>query len=257
MVKKTRELDFTLEKYGELCETILASGYQAVTLKEYFLNIGLSDRFAILRHDIDRKPHNALKIATVEKDLGIRASYYFRATKEVFRPEIMQAIAAMGHEIGYHYETLSYTKGDYPRAIKLFGDNLGRFRAIADIQTVCMHGAPLSPYDNRDMWKRYDLKSFGLLGEAYLSAGNDLCYFSDTGRTWDMGRKIRDILPSGVAGKADTTDSLKRFIASGKAPRLYVLTHPERWSDNGFEWAANYAKDALFNEGKRAISMVR
>ena len=59
-----------------------------------------------MRHDVDRKPENALKMAEIERQFGIFGTYYFRSTKEVFKAEIMQEIEKMGHEVGYHYEVL-------------------------------------------------------------------------------------------------------------------------------------------------------
>ncbi|PKP55601.1 MAG: hypothetical protein CVT88_02630 [Candidatus Altiarchaeales archaeon HGW-Altiarchaeales-1] len=37
----------------------------------------------------------------------------------------------------------------------------------------------------------YD-KKFEILGEAYLSLGNDIAYFSDTGRNWGNKYKVKD-----------------------------------------------------------------
>jgi len=37
----------------------------------------------ILRHDIDKLPANALKMAQLEHDLGVAGSYYFRVTPGV------------------------------------------------------------------------------------------------------------------------------------------------------------------------------
>jgi hypothetical protein len=69
-------------------------------------------RVIILRHDVDRRPGNALKTARLEHDLGIPASYYFRAVPESRDEAVIQKIAGLGHEIGYHYENLSACKGD-------------------------------------------------------------------------------------------------------------------------------------------------
>jgi hypothetical protein len=57
-----------------------------------------------LRHDVDRSPNYALKTAQIEHDLGIRGSYYFRIVPESFDAGIIERIAELGHEIGYHYE---------------------------------------------------------------------------------------------------------------------------------------------------------
>ncbi|WP_269849870.1 hypothetical protein [Methanosarcina horonobensis] len=70
------------------------------------------ERFVLLRHDVDRMPGRALATAQIEHELGIKATYYFRTSENVFKPDIIRQIRDMGHEIGYHYETLSEAKGD-------------------------------------------------------------------------------------------------------------------------------------------------
>ena len=103
-------LDFTLSKFRSLC-TCVAQHYPTLTLAEYFQG-DLPPRFALMRHDIDRKSQNALFTARVEAGSGIRAAYYFRRYGSAYRPEIMKDIEGMGHEVGYHYEVLGKAKGD-------------------------------------------------------------------------------------------------------------------------------------------------
>jgi hypothetical protein len=95
-------LDFTLTKFRFLCSTI-AQRYPTLTLAEYFKGAALPDSFALMRHDIDRKPENALSTARIEAESGIRATYYFRRYGSAYRPGIMKEIEGMGHEVGYHY----------------------------------------------------------------------------------------------------------------------------------------------------------
>ncbi len=98
-------LDFTLSKFRSLCSAV-AQHYPTLTLAEYFQGKDLPSCFAMMRHDIDRKPENALFTAWIEAESGIRATYYFRRYGSAFRPEIMKEIEGMGHEVGYHYEVL-------------------------------------------------------------------------------------------------------------------------------------------------------
>ncbi len=91
--------DFTLTKFRALCAAV-ADNYPTLTLAEYFEGAALPSRFALMRHDIDRKPGNALSTARIERELGIRATYYFRMNGRVFKPEIMREIEDMGHEVG-------------------------------------------------------------------------------------------------------------------------------------------------------------
>lgn len=244
--------DFTIHKFLQLCEAI-SSNYATVTMTEYICN-QLPDRFVLLRHDVDRMPERALETAKIEHELGIKATYYFRTIKSVFKPDIIHQIREMGHEIGYHYETLSEAKGDKKRAFDLFKSHLDNFRDVCDVKTICMHGKPLSKYDNRELWKRHDFRELGIVGEAYLSAGNDLNYFSDTGRTWGSGNNLRDYIP-GKTEKvfANTTDDLIELIKSNQFNNFYILAHPERWSSSILGWGIYYSTDLAVNFGKKIL----
>ncbi len=155
--------DFTVNKYEELCLALLDTGYTPLTVYSYLVlggqkkNNNNNNKLVVLRHDIDRKLGNALRMAELEHELGIQSTYYFRVPY-TFKPDIIRKI--LGHEVGYHYEVLSKAKGDYEKAIELFEQELNEFRRIADVKTISMHGSPLSKYDNRDLWKRYDFKEF-------------------------------------------------------------------------------------------------
>lgn len=218
----------------------------------------LPEHFVLMRHDIDRSVKNALQIAHIEEEFGIRATYYFRATRSTFVPWIIQDIEKMGHEIGYHYETLSRAKGDIGKAIKLFEKDVNKFRNICNLKTICMHGAVLSKYDNRDLWKYYDFRKFGLTGEAYLSAGKNLNYFTDTGRGWNSKTNLRDFIPgSNEKIFAKTTDDLIRLIKNSEISNLYISLHPERWKSNVVNWSLYWLQDFVFNSGKKVLTTVR
>jgi peptidoglycan/xylan/chitin deacetylase (PgdA/CDA1 family) len=244
--------DFTVHKFLQLCEAI-SSNYITVTMTEYIRNQH-PDKFILLRHDVDRMPERALETARIENELDIKATYYFRTIKNVFKPDIILQIRDMGHEIGYHYETLSEAKGDKKKAFDLFKLHLNDFRDVCDIKTICMHGKPLSKYDNRELWEEHDFKDLGLIGEAYLSAGNDLNYLSDTGRTWGSGNNLRDYIPGKTERVfAKSTDDLIELIKSKEFNNFYILTHPERWSSSALGWGLYYSVDLAVNSGKKIL----
>lgn len=251
-------LDYTIKKYMELCRAI-AENYKCLTFSEYLSNSNFKNNFIVLRHDVDRMPANALKAAVVEHELNINSTYYFRTNKSVFKPEIIEKIASLGHEIGYHYECLDKANGNFEEAIRIFEEDLKKFRKICDVKTICMHGNPLTKYDNRDLWKKYDFKDFGILGETYLSLGGDIAYFSDTGRNWGKEYKIKDYNVN-LNNKINysevnirTTDDLINLIKNQKFNKLCILTHPERWSKNLMEWIAYF----IFDKGVQGFKILR
>lgn len=255
---KFQNLDFTLDKYRQLCSAI-SNRYTFLTMHEYVTaGNNLPERFVLMRHDVDRWAKNALKTARIEEEFGIRATYYFRTSKKSFVPEIIQEIEEMGHEVGYHYEVLSTAKGNYEKAIRLFENDVQKFRNICDLKTICMHGAVLSKYDNRDLWKSYDFRDFGILGEAYLSVGENLNYFTDTGRGWNSRDNLRDFIHSkNEQIFADTTDDLIELIKSNQISNFYISLHPDRWKSNIIKWCFFWIQDFVLNSGKRVLMAVR
>lgn len=244
-----------MDKYKELCSTLQSAGYTLATVHQYLSSDPLG-KIAVIRHDVDRKPENAMRMAELEHTLGINSTYYFRYPY-TFRPEIITRIGSLGHEIGYHYEVLAKAKGDHASAIALFSHELEAFKAICDVRTICMHGSPLSPYDNRDLWGKYDFQDYGLEGEAYLSmAEAGLRYLTDTGRNWSGKHSLRDAMPGAMPISLETTDELISWIESADE-NLYVTVHPERWAVSEIAWVGVYLKDFAMNVGKNLIGVFR
>ena len=42
----------------------------------------------ILRHDVDKKPANSLRIAQMQAELGMLGTYYFRIVPESYQTEV-------------------------------------------------------------------------------------------------------------------------------------------------------------------------
>lgn len=176
-------------------------------------------------------------MAETEASRDIKATYYFRKSKLSFKKPILKRIVELQHEIGYHYEDLAVCAGDYQAAIQSFQKNLELFREFYPVKTICMHGSSGSPYDNRDLWKKYDMQDYGIICEPYLSIDYDkVLYLSDTGRRWN-GFKMS--LRDNVKTKYDFnfTRTWEIVDAVDKLPDQILFTaHPEQWVDNFPEW---------------------
>ena len=233
--------DFTVRKYKELLDAFKKAGYEFQTVESYVKKP--INRVVVLRHDVDSWPQNALQMAELENELGIKSTYYFRKSWLSFQERIVQKIVGYGYEIGYHYEDLSVAKGNYEKAIKRFSENLSFFRQYYPVTTIAMHGRPLSKYDSKDLWNKYNYHSYGLLAEPYLDFDfNEILYLTDTGNRWDGGKySIRDCVRSKYAYNIHTTDELIKHIRGGLLPNKIMLNvHPARWNDDYFKWMLRY-----------------
>lgn len=249
--------DFSLDIYRALLEALQAKGYKLVSYRD-FLTAGSRscEKCVILRHDVDAKPWNSLKTAQIEHALGAKATYYFRVGKESNQPEVIRAIAKLGHEIGYHYEDMSLCGGNIDEAWGHFQTWLAYFRQYYAVETICMHGAPTSKWDGKDLWKKYDYKSVGVIGEPYMDTDfSDVFYLTDTGRCWDGYKvSVRDKIPAHQdewtkAGLTwHTTPQLLQAIEADRLPaHVMMTTHPQRWTNNSAAWLKELVLQTMKN----------
>ena len=237
--------DFSLDIYRELLETLQKAGYELISYAEYCKGMR-PERFVILRHDVDKKPENSVRTAQIEHSIGARATYYFRSSESgAFSPDAIRAIAKSGHEIGYHYEDMSLSHGDVEKAYAHFVTWLENLRRFYAVETICMHGAPTSKWDGKDLWKRYDYRTLGIIGEPYMDTDfSDVFYLTDTGRCWDGYKvSVRDKIPayqdqwSAQGLTWHTTQQLIKAVEAGKMPpHVMITSHPQRWTNRRFEW---------------------
>lgn len=250
--------DFTLGQYEALCAALVKAGYHSLTMSAYMAGDAIPEKVVLLRHDVDRDPMHALKLAEIEQRHGLLATYFFRTIPSLFNPEALKATHALGHEIGYHYETLAQTRGDIPAAIQHFGAELDRMRQFVPVPVASMHGSPLSRFDNRAIWQHTTPAEFDLVGEAYRDIDyRRMVYLNDTGRTWHPTRyNLRDktgILPT---YQPHTTADLIALVESDQVARLCISAHPERWQVGG-AWHRQRGRDVALNLIKLALQRLR
>ena len=262
--------DFTLHTYRSLLTAFQQAGYHFITFGEYCdkrsKGEALPEPYIILRHDVDLKAANSLRTAEVEHEYGIKASYYFRVVKASSQPDIISAIVSLGHEIGYHYEDMSIANGDTAKAITHFKTWLQYFRTYYPVKTICMHGAPTSQYDSRDIWKHIDYHTYGIIGEPYYDTDfSQTVYLTDTGRCWD-GYKVS--VRDKIEGYQDewtkrglvfhSTYDIIRWLNQSTTdgsnlPSLMITTHPQRWTDNHIQWFIELVLQKIKNCIKRIL----
>ena len=247
-------MDFTQKTYKELLETLKESGYAFQTFEDFVKNP--KDKVIVLRHDVDKLPQNAVELAEIETNLGIKASYYYRIVNQSNVPHLIEKVRDMGHEIGYHYEDLALAKGDKDRAIEMFEKNLTYFRKYYPVKTACMHGSPLSKWDNRDLWKKYNYKDFGIIAEPYFDINyNEVFYITDTGRHWNnSGVSIRDKVKSSFHFEVKNTSHFINLVKNDVLPQKIIInTHPQRWFDPGFNWLKELILQNIKNQIKKLL----
>lgn len=223
-------LDFTFVAFDLFCQRI---SHMPVFTVAGFLTCSAppSTPFIILRLDVDFREAHAVHMARIANRRNVRGSFYFRRQVDGFDWRAIRLIADLGHEVGYHFETLDRCAGDFERARSLFLDDLETLRRAGfSIQTVAAHGAPPTAptyHSNLDLLRRAPdlLDKAGLLGETTLSIDfTRLAYLSDADWRW---RRYAHYYPGQRGGNTSL-----RAILSELARRdagLYITFHPHQW----------------------------
>ena len=293
--------DFTVLTFRALLKRLADAGYSFQSCREFYNSPAA--RVVVLRHDVDKRPRNSLVTAEIEHEAGISGTYYFRSHNGMFEEETIQKISKLGHEIGYHYEDMQIvsrkskvesrkSKGESQKsgssgeeelaevAFAGFRENMARLRNIVPVDTICMHGSPLSSSDSRVLWKYYDYGTLGIIAEPYLDFSLEgLLYLTDTGRRWNGSSvSVRDRvytreegyyagwkrkpLPGSAMFMTEKSTALQRqysfrktgiiiqTISSANMPeRLMITLHPQRWNDGPLPWLREY----LWQNSKNAV----
>jgi len=247
-------MDFTLKILVRLLEALKRNEYSFVPFKDFFEC--KAEKIVILRHDVDKLPYNSLKFAQIQSSMGIKGTYYFRIVKESYNTEVIEKISELGHEIGYHYEDLALSGGDFEKAFELYNKNLSELRKYYPVETICMHGSPLSKWDNKDLWKKYSYKENGVNYEPYFDLDfSKVFYITDTGRRWDGGKvSVRDKVSTNFDKTYKTTNQIIEALNEKSFPEKAMITfHPQRWTDNILNWSGELVKQKAKNVIKKAI----
>tara|TARA_B100000902_G_C27207081_1_gene862239 strand:+ start:300 stop:1070 length:771 start_codon:yes stop_codon:yes gene_type:complete len=254
-------MDFTIYKYISLIESLLEFGYSFQTFENYIVKPN-KGKVVILRYDVDKCPENSLRISKVNLQYNIKGSFYFRFSKDSWNEKIIKEIHSYGNEIGYHYESLTTCKGDIDKAFLDFKMNLDKLRGLVKVKTICMHGSPMSIYDSKDIWSKYDYRDLGILGEPYYDLDfNHLFYITDTGRMWDgYNYSVRDKIENyqkewnskGLVFH-NTNDIINSLRLDSFPGKVMFTMHPQRWHENRLLWFKELLMQNIKNQIKRLI----
>ncbi len=272
-------MDFTINIYKEFLATLKGHGYQFITVEDFFRKE--YEKFVILRHDVDNLPYNSLYFAEIQANEGLKGTYYFRIVPESYNQEVIQKIVSLGHEIGYHYEDMDLAYKEslskkfknhfwfrktlierpelYDKAWRLFTNNLRILRDFYPVVTICMHGSPRSPFDNKSLWNKFNYHDIGIIGEPYLDIDfTKVFYLTDTGRRWDGSKvSMRDKVNVPDHFSRYTFKSTRQLIQAASTntlpEKLLITFHPQRWSENIIDWTTELASQQIKNLIKRYI----
>lgn len=224
-------------RWGEYRGLLLAAqsqGYQFVRHQDAEAALaGPAPRLFFLRHDIDSDLALARTMFSIERELGIRSTYYFRLS--TMDPVLMREILAQGGEVGYHYEEVSddikaqgirdpeavlqrldLVREAFLRNLRAFEDQVG-----GKVLSVAAHG----DHANRAL----GISNRALMDDRLRAAAGIRLEAYDAVLGEQLSFRGSDAMYPGLW----TPSSPMRAVLEG-SPRVLVLVHPRQWQSAPF-----------------------
>lgn len=199
--------DFTEKKYRKLLK-IAKQNYEFIG----FSQIKQSDKFIILRHDVDFSPNRAYGLAKIEKEEGIVSTYflqlnsYFYNIFEKENKEIILEISKLGHRFGLHFNPEVYDINNEDKFLHWLGfekNCLEQFLGVK-IGSFSFHNPTAK------ILASYPRASY--LGLVNTYALKHIAYCSDSNGYWRFER-------------------LEDILVKEKYDKLQILIHPGWWQE--------------------------
>lgn len=206
-----RSDEFTPAGVTRLLTAYLDAGY---TFHDFGVPIP-STGAILLRHDIDLDLDDAVTVARIEADLGIRAHYFVMMTSPMYNVAsrrgraALQEIADLGHAVGVHMDPAAYADSIASPQEALTTHLAGEAEALESITS-----SPVTAYSLHrpsDWDTDYPGDCSGLAGAYDPRCFRDIAYSSDSEGWWRYGA---------------FTDS----AAFAERRSVQLLLHPEWWT---------------------------
>ena len=209
-------MEFTYKDYALLIEKIRAAGYKFADYENY----DEFDKSLILRHDVDYNIQKTIKMAEIESQKNISATYFVLLTSDFYNlfskesESILKKLLKLGHKIGLHFDEKRYNisfdswEEQITDLIKnelhLLSDLIG-----IDVMAVSMHRP-----------SQQTLNSNLIIGKGIINSYDkeffkNIKYISDSRMKWK--------------------ENIIRILESGKYKKIQLLTHPFWYHDEPLE----------------------
>ena len=239
-------MKFILSNWEEFCSKLDANNCITVSMLP---GMPAVSNWISIKHDVETNVSRALDIARVEAKYKIRATYFIQSYLIDDYRELLTEIAALGHEVTYHYDVLDSNNGDMELALNEFSETVERFESFGfEVNSVCPHGNPMMNRNgwtsNKDFFRSAKVLAkfpeiFDLVVQGRERVLSEFKYISDAGYAFSLIGDIVDNDRVAVPNKKiEGLQELLRLTNAGGG--VVISTHPHRWVSHGF--IASYIK---------------
>lgn len=179
-----------------------------------FADFVSGEHHILWRHDVDISPQRAVRLAEIEHEEGVIATYFVRLHSEFYNfwderiVDAFRHIAALGHDIGLHFEASIYGERSAREFEELLATEGSLLATAYGVNVDAFSAHNPSPSD-----LEWDAPTYAGMTNSYSRRlRHEVGYCSDSSGYWRF-RRLHDVL-------SEASDH-----------SLHVLTHPVWWQE--------------------------
>lgn len=231
--KKYNFDDFTLENYQRLIKLAKEKKFQFILHKDKFV---AERKDIIWRHDVEFEPDIALKMAQIEHEEGVVATYFFQLHSPFYNllskrySNVFNEIKELGHHCGLHFDCHYWGIGDEKELDEYITLDRNYIERAFNVEIEAFSFHNTTPFTQSCLEYRYG----GLINvyssyykEHYNYCGDSLGY-------WRF-------------------DRLEDVLNDEKVQHLQVLTHDGNWTDEVLSPRKRFAK-VMHDHAERLVN---
>lgn len=228
--------DFTLENYRRLIRLAKDKGFQ---FKSFLQKKDISQKEVLWRHDVEFEPDIALKMAQIEQEEGVKATYFFQLHSGLYNlfdrhySDVFQKIKGQGHYVGLHFDCRYWNIEDEKQLDEFITlDRLYLERNLGvKIEVFSFHNT--TPFTQSCLENKYG----GLVNVYSSYFKQNYKYCGDSLGYWRF-------------------DRLEDVLLDEDVTHLQVLTHDANWSEEVLSPRKRYMKAVLDNAERKIKSQI-
>lgn len=199
-------MEFTYDEYRRLLLKLSEYGYKDCLYDECQ---NVSGKKVVLRHDIDVSLDEAVRFSEIEKEVGVKATYFVLISTDFYNVaskrerEFVKTIQKNGGAIGLHFDEVIYKNVDIIESVQKEALILEKI-IESPVKVVSMHRP-----SQQTLGADYHFE--GIINSYSKIFFKDFKYVSDSRRNWK--------------------EDIHKIIECGKYDKLHILTHPVWYND--------------------------
>jgi len=215
---------------------------EALKTKKTTFDDALKGEFTILRHDVEFNVDRAQKMGAIDKEYGIKSTFFFQVISSAYNPFSVKnkakilSLIEMGHSVGLHFYISHVPINNFEKLEYEFTQQKKMFEAGLELSCkIFSFHRPVSwVLEIRKDYLFGALNAYGPSFFEYSPAPKSIKYTSDSNHRWRYGHPLDNL----------------------EFSRMQILAHPDEWSNEKNSTELEFLKSLVDESRKNYITTV-